>query len=327
MVDAHMSRYLKSYGYTSEQLEKMDAQEITQLFEDQTRQNQAHYNQLMQEKIASNQNTNQPSENRDLTMEFLNAINGDNIRIYEADDFVSVYTPHEIAELLVLQGQKTKITLIEKMARVKIRELQEFWLDRIEQKLGEIPKEEGYNLMHYYTRCKEDFKMLKNVYTQLSNPEYIEKIKHIANVKIDLIKQYMPDEMERSYRDFFNHSEVKLDLVSKILELDKGNDKQYLLTLSIDELNEFYEKLQIKNKQEESEEIKVNEYMKLIKDALYNPDNQVFIDVCLQAAQDLPRRKFQDLVIDLSKRQKPFRNRFMEVAKMHKDFKNLQVIL
>lgn len=329
MVDtSYMSKYLKFYGYTSEQLEKMSIQELTQLFEEKTRENKRHYDQLLQEKMQSNQFMSQPSDDRDLTMEFINAINGDSIRIYEADDFVSLYTPHEIAELLVLQeGQKTKLALIEKMARIKMCELQEFWLEKIEQKLEELPEEESYNLMHYYNMHKEDFKMLKNVYTQLSNPEYMERIKNIANNKINLIKQYMPDEMENNYRDFFNHSQVKLDLISKILEFSKSDDKQYLLTLSINELNEFYNKLQAKSEQEESEEIKVKEYMKLIRDALYSPDNQVFIDACLQAAQDLSYQSFQDLIIDLSKRQKTFRNRFDEVAKIHKDFKNLQVIL
>ena len=65
--------------------------------------------------------------------------------------------------------------------------------------------------------------------------------------------------------------------------------------------------------------------MEAFKHALHDPNDQVFVNVCLDAVSELSRQSFQEIAMVLAKQFKTFRQRFEDVAKEYGDMQSLQI--
>ena len=80
----------------------------------------------------------------------------------------------------------------------------------------------------------------------------------------------------------------------------------------------------LERKRKEEEEFKM--YFDEFKDALHSTKEEMFLEVCIDAASALSRERFQELCASLAKKYKTFRHRFTDIARHHKEVSNLQIV-
>ena len=212
------------------------------------------------------------------------------------------------------------------MVRIKIRELQEIWLLELKDNLRSLPEEERDTLMEYYLARKDDLPMLRDIYQKSKDQAYIDKIGDIAHIKLSMIQEYMPDELESNYKSFYDHSPEKLSIIQNILALTAAYSKGTLLSMPIKELQETLQELEEKEREEAAQKALTDRYFERFRTALHDPDDEHFTNVCLDAASELPRQRFQELATELSKQYKHFHQRFSDVSKEYHDIQNLQIV-
>lgn len=319
-----MAQYLKNKGYTQDELSKMSDEHIAKLYEEQARAFITQAKDILEtseehEELRKKTTTIMP-ESVALVAENLTALYS------EIDDYIDLYSTRDIANIYLAALPNTKLSKVEKMVRVKICELQEIWLLELESNLSALPAQEREALMEYYLANKDNLRMLRQIHAKSTSPEYIDEIKIIAQMKLSMIQEYMPDELESNYKSFYDHSPEKLSAINEILRLSAAYTKGILLAMSIHELQELLQELRVKEQQEVAVKELVARYHDSFKHALHDPDDQNFINVCIDAASELPRQSFQELAANLAKDHKNFRQRFEDVSKEYADMQALQIV-
>lgn len=262
-----------------------------------------------------------------IPIELAHIIEQDNFKIYEMlDEYIENYTVCEIAETIFMKTKKTKIAKLEKMMRIKRSQLQELWLEALERNLSTLPEQEAQTLLKFYYDKKDDLIALKDIYLRSNDKKYLNTLYEIASMKLHIVQDYMPKELEETYRVYYDNSQEKITLIKQILKISSGFEKGYLLTMSIHDLDELLIQIkeELQKKQQEEEEAK--KYLEEFKDALHSTNEEIFLEVCIDAASALSRDRFQELCATLAKKYKTFRHRFTDIARHHKEITNLQIV-
>ncbi|WP_299326286.1 hypothetical protein [uncultured Helicobacter sp.] len=321
---ALMAQYLKNKGYTQDELGKMSDERIAKLYEEHTR---AFITQAQDILETSEEHEELRKKSTTIMPESIALVAQDLCALYEQiDDYVDLYSTRDIANIFLASLPNVKLSKIEKMVRVKIRELQEIWLLELESNLSALPPQEREALMEYYLANKDDLHMLRQIHEKSKSPEYIDEIALIAQVKLSMIQEYMPDELESNYKSFYDHSPEKISAINAILRLSAAYTKGVLLGMSIQELQDLLQDLREKELQAAAVKDLVAHYHDSFKHALHDPDDQHFINVCIDAGSELPRQQFQELAAHLSREYKNFRQRFEDVSKEYADMQALQIV-
>lgn len=322
-----IKEYIKQNGYTPEQLSTMEKEEILATYTKLTKEFIEAYEDAIQKKLNIGSEDKEPDDDLHIKQDLIKIINDDNSQIYETlDDYVGSYDKEELADVLAIQDKEAKITKIKKMVRVKICEIQEFWLEEIEKNIKNLPEEEQFNLMHYYGNKKNNLKALRRIYTKSKDSKYLQKLQEISDSKINIIKEYMPEKMEENYKIFFNQSEEKKELVNKIYKLSQAEKKEHLMSLSMQDLNKLHSVLEEEIRKEQEEIKKSDRYIRKIKKTLKEIEDDDFIAVCLEASRNLSHEAFRNMIIRLSNLDKYFKYRYITVSSSRKEFENLQIL-
>ncbi|MDL0082002.1 hypothetical protein NYG90_04840 [Helicobacter sp. XJK30-2] len=319
-----MLQYLKNKGYKQDELSAMSDERILKLYQDIAREFILQAQDVLE---TSPEHENLRKKSTTIMPETIALIGRDLCKLYEEiDNYIDLYSVRELANLLLSALPGVKLAKVEKMVRIKIRELQEIWLLELKDNLSSLPEEERDTLMEYYLARKDDLPMLRDIYQKSKDPAYLDEICDLAHIKLSMIKEYMPDELESNYKSFYDHSPEKLSVIQSILALTAAYSKGALLGMSIKELQEMLEELQEKEQEQAEQKALVDRYFERFKAALHDPDDQHFTNVCLDAASELPRPRFQELATELSRHYKHFHQRFSDVSKEYKDMQNLQIV-
>lgn len=321
---ALMLQYLKNKGYAQEELAAMSDERISKLYHDTARDFILRAQDVLE---TSEEHENLRKKSTMIMPETIALIGQDISKIYEEiDNYIDLYSVRELANVLLSALPGVKLAKVEKMVRIKIRELQEIWLLELKDNLRSLPEEECDTLMEYYLAHKDDLPMLRDIYQKSKDQAYIDEIGDIAHIKLSMIQEYMPDELESNYKSFYDHSPEKLSIIQKILALTAAYSKGTLLSMSIKELQETLQELEEKEREEAEQKALADRYFERFRAALHDPDDEHFTNVCLDAASELPRQRFQELATELSKQYKHFHQRFSDVSKEYKDMQNLQIV-
>lgn len=318
--------YLARHGISQTKIDSMSDEDIEKAYIQESKNQLSKAQELLKEDFIELQE--KENENRELSLEELRPINANHLLIYTGlDDVIDNYSMKELAGLILTATQGMKLSKIEKMLRIKIRELQEFWLEALNENLKLLPDEERYDLMGLYDKQKDNLRLLKTAYENSLNAEYLENLKNLALNKLNMIKTYMPKDMETSYQNFFNNSAEKLKIVEEVLKISGAYTKETLLSLSLKELNELHLSIMEQEEEQAKERKQFNHFVKLFRNALNSSHEEQFADVILEAVHALPKFKFAELVNFMADSHKNFKNKFLEAAKEHKDFIDPKVLL
>lgn len=332
MLSSHdlnlMTSYLKSKGYTKEQIASMNDKQILRDYEEKTKE----FLYQAKKQIDIIPQTPKEVQRKDLQhlqipLELAQIIEQDNVKIYEMlDEYIENYSVREVAEVIFMKTKHTKIAKLEKMMRIKRSQLQELWLEALERNLSTLPTEEAQTLLKFYYDKKDNLIELKDIYTRSNDKKYLSQIYEIACMKLHIVRDYMPKELEETYRVYYDNSQEKIELIKQILNISNGFEKGYLLGLSMHDLGELLIQIQeeLQKKKKEEEEVKM--YFDEFKDALHSTKEEMFLEVCIDAASALSRERFQELCANLAKKFKTFRHRFTDIARHHKEISNLQIV-
>ncbi|PAF41503.1 hypothetical protein [Helicobacter sp. 11S02596-1] len=321
-----MKLYLKNHGYSPAELDIMEDEKIFNLYKT------INHKMIYDFQITLCQNNSFPAEQvKDYDLENqlkskLSKIGKNFSKIYGLiDEYIDHYDYQEFLEILCMHLDTIPSSKIAKILKVKYRQLQQVWLEKIEQRFQVLPIEERIPLIRYYEKNQDNLAVLKRVYDESKDPAYIEKIKKISEVKLDVIKVFMPSLMEENYKAYYDETPEKLELISRILALTNAYSKKYLKELSISKLKILEDEIIRQNKQEAQDKKLFQKYTKAFSKSMASADDNEFSKVCIEAVAELNSEQLQMVVSFLAGKNKFFLNKFNTTIKNYQNISKIKI--
>lgn len=310
--------YLKNYGHTDNELDRLDEKELFELYKTQSSKRFFEFRTALEEEVSSISfpHTRVNIKNYQEIKEKIKKNDQDISKIYDIfDEYVYKYTYEDILEIFRSNLPDISSSKIEKMLKVKYREFQEIWLEKIKERLCDLPEEEKLTLISFYEKNTNNIEKLKYVYQNSAQSNYIKVIKNISKMKLEIIKNFIPSVMEENYKDFFKETPEKIKLINNIIELTPTYSKKFLLELDIEKLEFLENEIIEQNKKEIYDKQLFQEYVKSLEDAMNSPDDNVFEKVCLEAITKLDEAQLQSVVDHMCSKNSFFINKFNVIAR------------
>ncbi|WP_143428888.1 hypothetical protein [Helicobacter sp. 12S02634-8] len=319
--------YLKNNGYDGAELEKYNTSQLLEMYQNHISKEIHIFQTFLNQNHAL---TLAPIKDHAIQQELrtkISAVKKKFSKIYDLiDTYMGYYDYEEFLEILCVQLSNIPATKIKKALQIKYHQIQQVWLEGLEDQLQDLPAEERATLMQYYQRHQNDFSKLEKVYEDSKNPAYIQKLKKIAEDKLMVVKNFMPSLMEENYPAYYNGTPKKLELIEKISKLTNSYPKKYLKTLMISQL-ELLESDIIEQNQREIQDKKLfQKYTKAFLESLNSMEDNDFSKVCLDAISELNSEQLQRVVSFLASKNKFFLTRFEALTKGFKSIIKTKII-
>lgn len=290
---------LTRHGHESFQLESMDSDALKALFEQETIDLIRQFPLWLQDPNEANP-LSSSFEAPPTLKEFWHLIKehaSDSGALYEVlERMVRLYDYSDIIDLLSNHTSDHIYRQLERMVRLKCREYQEWLLGEIERHYSDLPPEELFMQMCEYTSQRENIAKLKEVLTSLRNPAQQERIIRLAQIKNDLLKKHRSEEMEQFYKEFYENSEEKREVIAEILKLTNAYTSEKLKKMRVDDLHEMRTILIESQEEERREKKKIKHFLKLFEESIYQDDEDAFDALCRHALTELNGEQMQKIV-------------------------------
>lgn len=292
------------HGHSMNELQNMQSEALKDLFTRETMELIRLFPSYLKEEEEEEENPSLPSPLSGIAplslKEFWqkikeNSKNPDSLYLV-LDELVHTHDYQDILELLANHTTDQLYKRLARMVKIKYREYQEWLLDDIQRHYRELPPEELAVQMHEYERQRENIHRLKTVLLTLKNPHRKEQIIHLAKMKNDLLKQYRRDEIEGYYREFYENSEEKKGIITKIMKVTNAYTAEKLKTMKVEELEEMYAILLETMAQERRERAKLKHFLKLFEESIYQDSEEVFDNLCHHALVELSDEQMRKVV-------------------------------
>ncbi|PAF49864.1 hypothetical protein BKH41_00755 [Helicobacter sp. 12S02232-10] len=319
--------YLKNHGYNIIELNAMDNEKLFNLYKE-------HSLKVIYEFQTSLHQNNSFSvghiKNYDLENQLkskLLKIGKNFSKIYDLiDEYIDRYSYEDFLEILCMQLDTIPPSKLEKILKVKYRQLQQVWLEKLEEKFKILPVEERIPLVKYYEKNQDDIAKLKRAYQDSKDPSHLEKIKKISEIKLNIIKIFMPSLMEENYKAYYDETPEKLELIDHILELTNSYSKKYLKDLTISKLKFLKNDIIEQNKREAQDKKLFQKYTKALSESMNSMDDNEFSKVCLDAIAELNSDQLQRVVSFLASKNKFFLNKFNTTVKSYQSIAKTKIV-
>lgn len=312
--------YLKNHGYTDGDLNKLDEEKLFELYKTQSTQRVFEFRMALRDQnfsIPLSQSSNN-IQNYQKIKEKIKKINQDISKIYNIlDEYVYEYTYEDILEIFRSNLPNISSSKIEKILKVKYREFQEIWLEKIKNNFFDLPDEEKLFLINFYEKSRNDIEKIKRVYQSSMRSDYMSNIKKISEIKLEIIKNFMPNLMEENYKDFFKETPQKVEIMKEILELTSSYSKNFLLELDMEKLEFLRDEIIKQNKKEIYDKKVFQEYVKNLEETINLLDDNDFEKVCLEVITKLDETQIQNIINHMCGKNNFFINKFNAVVRSH----------
>ena len=169
---------------------------------------------------------------------------------------------------------------------IKYTQYQELMIEEIEKLLTSIPEEEKHTFLRFIEENKDNYYLLKKILEQLRDNKILSTIGSITNIKKYILSNFMPSDLEKNYKEYFNLSEEKQKLIATLKKMNVSYSKKQLDLMTKQDLIEIIDSI----KQKEMEDIKNNEdfnkYSALINQCLYKDDTHEFEALVFKILED-----------------------------------------
>ena len=189
---------------------------------------------------------------------------------------------------------------ITRMIRVKYREFQERLLDEILKLISDMPDEEMYTFMEYCKKNRDNTNKLSSIIMEMEDEEKRNEVIEMTTLKCDILKEFMPDILESTYKPFYDNSEEKEMIVNDILRLTKSHSKAHLKSLSMDTLNNLRNSILEQNRADAEKRQKFKKIVNIFNSTLVASDNDNFVNACITAQKELDEGQLLDLINHMS---------------------------
>ncbi len=228
-------------------------------------------------------------------------------KIKDADDFYAVFnellkqnsyaTIHEVVANALPAHKIEKALLI---LEIKYRQYQEIIIEQIAQKIASfMPKEECASFMLFIENNRENVELLKSIFAQLSDSKITHNISNITNAKKYIISEFMPRDMEKNYKQFFNSAKDKQELVRRLRAISNAYSKKQIDDMTKEDLIDILNSIRQKELNDKKDREDYAKYMEAFRLALYEQDDNGFDALVIQVLENVSNDCLAKLKLNL----------------------------
>lgn len=240
-------------------------------------------------KITSINHKEKIIKNEDSTLLISTIQNINNINdIYKAvNNLIDQYTYSDIKEAIINNLKSsifdTAITILD----IKHTQYLENIVEKIENKIKIMPIEEMYFFTNFIESNRDNIEFLKSILKMLSNDKILNSIKYITNAKKYIITNFMPQDLESNYKQYYNNSKEKQDLIKKLKDMNASYTRKQLDNMTRNDLVDIIKSIKQRELDEKKDKEDFEKYSFLLKQALYKDDNDTFNALIIQILEDV----------------------------------------
>ncbi|WP_394955037.1 hypothetical protein [uncultured Helicobacter sp.] len=317
--------FLNRHGYDSAKLESMELKELEEAHKTLTRQLVGSYFRLTNDDKSIKTNS-ALLDTTELT-EFKEKLKASAKSVIELiqclQDGYRRFEYTEVNDLLAIALKDMPMHKMQKISHIAYRSFQEILLSEIANTLKDLPKEEFKVLEEFYEKRRDDTQFLYQTIDKLKDPATHQQILTMARVKLMVVKDFMPSSLYDVYRDYYNNTPQKLEMINKVMALTGLYSKQYLKEMPLEDLENLYQDIVRHNEQEEHDRKMFLKYSQAIQESVDNNDDEGFNDVCSRAVTHLTPKQLSMLVEYMNGQNPFFLSKFESV--MHEYKKKLNI--
>lgn len=243
-------------------------------------------------------------------------------KIKMADDFYEIFNdllikyPHTViydALLSTLNAQKTQKALL--ILEIKYRQYQESLIEQIAQKITFMPEEERASFMLFIEKNRDEVELLKDILSQLKDDKISREIGQISNIKKYILSEFMTEDLEKNYKQFFNNSQDKQDLIARLRKISNAYSKQQLDDMTKEDLMDILTSIRQKELQDKKDREDFAKYVEAFKSALYEDNASNFDALVIQVLEDVSKDCLANLRAKLRAEDALFESKFAMAQK------------
>lgn len=243
-------------------------------------------------------------------------------KIKMADDFYEIFNdllikyPHTViyeALLSTLNAQKTQKALL--ILEIKYRQYQESLIEQIAQKITFMPEEERASFMLFIEKNRDEVELLKDILSQLKDDKISREIGQISNIKKYILSEFMAEDLEKNYKQFFNNSQDKQDLIARLRKISNAYSKQQLDDMTKEDLMDILTSIRQKELQDKKDREDFAKYVEAFKSALYEDNASNFDALVIQVLEDVSKDCLANLRAKLRAEDALFESKFAMAQK------------
>lgn len=243
-------------------------------------------------------------------------------KIKMADDFYEIFNdllikyPHTViyeALLSTLNAQKTQKALL--ILEIKYRQYQESLIEQIAQKITFMPEEERASFMLFIEKNRDEVELLKDILSQLKDDKISREIGQISNIKKYILSEFMAEDLEKNYKQFFNNSQDKQDLIARLRKISNAYSKQQLDDMTKEDLMDILTSIRQKELQDKKDREDFAKYVEAFKSALYEDNTSNFDALVIQVLEDVSKDCLANLRAKLRAEDALFESKFAMAQK------------
>lgn len=246
-----------------------------------------------------------------------------NAKIKESSDFYAVFnelltqysyaTIHEVVANTLPAHKIEKALLI---LEIKYRQYQEIIIEQIAQKIATfMPKEECATFMLFIENNREEVELLKDIFKQISDNKTMQNIGRVTNIKKLIISEFMPRDMEKNYKQFFNNSKDKQELVRRLRQISSAYSKKQLDDMTKEDLIDILNSIRQKEIDDKKDKDDYAKYLEAFRLAIYDNDDDRFDTLVIQVLEDVSKDCLARLRLRLREEDPLFDNKFSAAQK------------
>lgn len=244
-------------------------------------------------------------------------------KIKESSDFYAVFnelltqysyaTIHEVVANTLPAHKIEKALLI---LEIKYRQYQEIIIEKIAQKIATfMPKEECATFMLFIENNRGEVELLKDIFKQISDNKTMQNIGRVTNIKKLIISEFMPRDMEKNYKQFFNNSKDKQELVRRLRQISSAYSKKQLDDMTKEDLIDILNSIRQKEIDDKKDKDDYAKYLEAFRLAIYDNDDDRFDALVIQALEDVSKDCLARLRLRLREEDPLFDNKFSAAQK------------
>lgn len=243
-------------------------------------------------------------------------------KIKRAEDFYEIFNDllikypfSVIYEAIVntLNAQKTQKALL--ILEIKYRQYQENLINQIAQTITFMPKEECASFMLFIEKNRDEVELLKDILYQLKDDKISREIGQISNIKKYILSEFMAEDLEKNYKQFFNNSQDKQDLISRLRKISNAYNKQQLDDMTKEDVMEILNSIRQKELQDKKDREDFAKYFEAFKSALYEDNSSNFDALVIQVLEDVSKDCLANLRAKLGAEDALFESKFAMAQK------------
>lgn len=251
-------------------------------------------------------------------------------KIKDTEDFYAVFnellkqysyaTIHEVVAN-TLPAHKIEKSLL--ILEIKYRQYQEILIEQIAQKIASfMPKEECASFMLFIENNRENVELLKDIFAQLNDNKIAQNISNITNAKKYIISEFMPSDMEKNYKQFFNNSKDKQELVRLLRGISNAYSKKQIDDMTKEDLIDILNSIRQKEISDKKDAEDYKKYVEAFQMAIYNNDEGKFNTLVIQVLEDVSKDCLARIKLHFREEDSSFEDKFATAQKEWYHLKN-----